>query len=71
MQEREHTRYDLKERIRWVARALGPVLAVVPGGEPVREEADSLLHSLEALSPTDTPLNVMVGGCALSICANV
>lgn len=58
--ERMREAADLKDRLRWVARALGPVLAVVPGGEAVRGEADALLLKLEALTPTDKPLNIKV-----------
>jgi hypothetical protein len=56
-QERMRAASEIKDRLSMVARALGSVLAVVPGGEPVRHEADALLLRLEGLSPTDKPLN--------------
>ena len=36
-------------------------MAVVPAGEPVREEVDRMLARLEAITPTDKPLNMRVG----------
>ncbi|GAX73864.1 hypothetical protein CEUSTIGMA_g1314.t1 [Chlamydomonas eustigma] len=62
MLERElvRQRQELKDHVRWATLSLGPVTAVVPGGEPVREEVDKLLQQLEGISPTDKPLNVKV-----------
>ncbi|KAG2453534.1 hypothetical protein HYH02_001753 [Chlamydomonas schloesseri] len=60
--DRARLRETIKDRLRWVVRALGPVTSVVPGGEPLREEVDGLLAQLEALSPTDRPLNTAVDG---------
>ncbi|GLI58635.1 hypothetical protein VaNZ11_000371, partial [Volvox africanus] len=58
--DRARLRATIKDRLRWVCLALGPVSSVVPGGEPLREEVDGLLAQLEALSPTDKPLNTVV-----------
>ena len=35
-------------------------MAVVPGGEPLRDEVDQLLRQLEGMTPTDKPLNIKV-----------
>ncbi|KAG2498982.1 hypothetical protein HYH03_003169 [Edaphochlamys debaryana] len=56
--DKARLRATIKERLKWVCRALGPVSSVVPGGEPLRDEVDGLLAQLEALAPTDKPLNV-------------
>jgi len=58
--ERVKQREVLKDRLSWATLALGPVVAVIPGGEPVREEIDALIAQLEAITPTDKPLNVKV-----------
>eukprot|EP00198_Chlamydomonas_reinhardtii_P007686 XP_001697023.1 predicted protein [Chlamydomonas reinhardtii] len=62
--DRARVRATIKDRLRWLVRALGPVTSVVPGGEPLREEVDGLLSQLEALSPTDKPLNTSVDAAA-------
>ncbi len=53
-------RAEIKDRLRLATLALGPVSSVVPGGEPLRAEVDRLLAALEAMSPTDKPLNTQV-----------
>ncbi|GFR43915.1 hypothetical protein Agub_g5049, partial [Astrephomene gubernaculifera] len=47
--DRAALRASIKERLRWVCAALGPVSSVVPGGEPLRGEVDALVMQLEAL----------------------
>jgi len=47
----------LKEKLWWVVRGLGPTAAIVPGGEPIRNDIDSLISKLEELTPLETPLN--------------
>ena len=61
IQEVARQRSDIKERVQVATRALGHVMAIVPGGEPVREEVDRMLARLEAMTPTDKPLNMRVG----------
>ena len=63
IQEVARQRSDIKDRVQLATRALGHVMAVVPGGEPVREEVDRMLARLEAITPTDKPLNMRVSGC--------
>ena len=59
-QEMARQRSNIKERVEWATSSLGPIMAVVPGGEPLRSEVDQLLQELESMSPTDKPLNVKV-----------
>ena len=47
----EVRRAELKQHVSWATMALGPVMAVVPGGEPIRDELDKVLVQLETLRP--------------------
>ncbi len=38
---------DLKSKLGWVVMAMGPVSAVVPGGESIRERVDDIIAELE------------------------
>ena len=60
LQELMVQRAAVKDRVQWATSTLGPIMAVVPGGEPLRNEVDQLLQQLESMSPTDKPLNVKV-----------
>ena len=59
-QELARQRTNIKEDLIYATQALGPVMSVVPGGEPIREKVDQMLAKLEAMSPTDKPLNTQV-----------
>ena len=59
-QELARQRFDIKEDLFSATQALGPVMSVVPGGEPIRDKVDRMLARLEAMSPTDKPLNTQV-----------
>lgn len=50
-------RSDLKDKLWWVIRGLGPTASIVPGGEPVRADIDELITKLEEITPLETPLN--------------
>lgn len=51
---------DLKRQVAWTTRSLGPVMSVVPGGEPVREEVDALIDRLEQLYNTAGRVSGMI-----------
>lgn len=61
MASEEQLRYELKRGVQLATLSLGPVMSVVPGGEPVRAEVDRLLSELEQLSPASKPLTVPSG----------
>ena len=63
LQDRSKLRGLIKERLKWVTLGMGPVRAVVPGGEAVRLEANRLIEELEMLAPCDKPLNTQVCMC--------
>lgn len=49
--------------------AMGPLASVVPGGEPVREQVDKIIQSLEALNPCSDPLSTVAKPMSLSLTA--
>eukprot|EP00798_Chlamydomonas_sp_ICE-L_P020000 gene20000-26713_t len=51
VKDRQTLSHDIKERLSVGACALGPVLAVVPGGESVRDQMDILISQLETIRP--------------------
>jgi hypothetical protein len=44
---------------------MGPLVSVIPGGEPVRQQVDNIIHQLEALNPCDNPLKTLDPGVEL------
>ena len=57
-----HCFLQLKERLHWASLAMGPLVSVIPGGEPVRQQVDRIIHQLEALNPCDQPLKTLSPG---------
>ncbi|KAK9805238.1 hypothetical protein WJX72_008193 [[Myrmecia] bisecta] len=64
-QECATARRDVKDKLAWVTSGLGPVAAVIPGGEAVREKVDTLIGCLEQLSPIQHPLDMMADAAAI------
>jgi hypothetical protein len=60
---------QLKDRLHWACLAMGPLASVVPGGEPVREQVDRIIQSLEALNPCSEPLGTVSKPLSLSLTA--
>jgi hypothetical protein len=63
------TNLQLKDRLHWACLAMGPLASVVPGGEPVREQVDKIIQSLEALNPCSDPLSTVSKPMSLSLTA--
>ncbi|KAG1655578.1 hypothetical protein FOA52_009080 [Chlamydomonas sp. UWO 241] len=50
-QAANESREELKRQLSWATLGLGSVARIVPGGEPVRAELDTLVARLEEVSP--------------------